>query len=395
MRDKLLHTGAAAVTKGGSPSGSWLTPHSSMRIALLYFGKVGTIRDPSSYLAKDSGDEASLRLSHATVRRHLIDANPRAPVDVFSHSWNPSLGNLISDLHGRLLKWSSHDEQEYDERVPSAALSLKRVLAAKTKHEQAGGFTYDLCAALRHDLILFSPLRLAELPAAQLWLPMQCCGADPEGATTADASRGLERAYAQTSQTCLTGSGTVSEFCRVRNMLRSVNPRASRLISDEANFNYWVNDWLLLAPSRTLDTFSAIYDRIEDYRDGLREVGITTEWMHFFWAAHIHHALRVTDGVRPLPLRAAVDFTIGRLASSERLCTTNVSVAHHLPTYTEPQWGRSNSAAGSGAAGLSMTERLCPARGEVACKWSSLRCSVDTPRVSWGPLSLSAGVRSG
>ena len=117
---------------------------------------------------------------------------------------------------------------------------------------------------------------------------------------------------------------------------------------------------------------------------------------HFFWAAHIHHALRVTEGVRPLPLRAAVDFTIGRLASSERLCTTNVSVARHLPTYAEPQWGRV-VVAGAGeaaAAGLSMTERLCPARGEVACKWSSLRCSVDTPRVSWGPLSRSGEVRS-
>lgn len=351
--------------RAGSPA--WVTPHESMRLALLFFGKIGTLRDPSSYTDKDSGDEAMVRLSYGTVRRHVIDANPLAKIDVFVHSWNPALGSLLEQLYRPV--WSAHEDQVYDERVPSAALSLKRVLEAKARREaSAGGYAYDIAAALRHDLVLFAPLRLAALPAAQLWLPMQCCGADPEGVAGAAWQR-LRDAYDVTRRTCLTGEGTVSELCRVRNMLRSAAPRASRRVSDEANFNYWVNDWLLLAPSRTLDSFAAISDRIDDYRDGLREVGISIEWMHFFWAAHVHHGLRCADGVRALPLRAAVDFTIARLASAERMCATNVSVAASLPTYSEPRWGGG------------LPERLCPMRGAIACKWNSVRCSADTPRV--------------
>ena len=135
-----------------------------------------------------------------------------------------------------------------------------------------------------------------------------------------------------------------------------------------------VNDWIVAGPSQTLDTFSAISERLDDYRDGLREAGITVEWMHFFWAAHVHHGLRASRGVQPLPLRAGLDFTIARLASSERLCATNVSVRPLLPAYTDAQWGQG------------MAGRLCPQRGVVACKWGSLRCSADTPRRDTPPV---------
>ena len=39
-------------------------------------------------------------------------------------------------------------------------------------------------------------------------------------------------------------------------------------------------------------------------------------------------------------MRAAADFTIARLAATERLCTTNVSVANYLPERKgEVRWG--------------------------------------------------------
>ena len=91
-------------------------------------------------------------------------------------------------------------------------------------------------------------------------------------------------------------SGSVSELCRVRGQLRSLSGSRYRQVSDEANVNYWVNDWLLLAPSSTVDTFSQIYERLPLYRAVLKEVGIHTEWMHFVWAIHIHHAIRVASG---------------------------------------------------------------------------------------------------
>ena len=41
-------------------------------------------------------------------------------------------------------------------------------------------------------------------------------------------------------QTCFESSGTVSELCRVRNMLRSVPGSRHHRVADEANANYWV-----------------------------------------------------------------------------------------------------------------------------------------------------------
>ena len=90
--------------------------------------------------------------------------------------------------------------------------------------------------------------------------------------------------------------------------------------------------------------------------------------MHFFWALHVHHALGAASGTAAIDgMRAATDFTIARLAARERMCATNASVAAYLPERpTEQRWG-------------GLAERLCPMRGQVACKWGSLRCSVDTP----------------
>ena len=115
--------------RAGSPA--WVTPHESMRLALLFFGKIGTLRDPSSYTDKDSGDEAMVRLSYGTVRRHVIDANPLAKIDVFVHSWNPALGSLLEQLYRPV--WSAHEDQVYDERVPSAALSSSA--SSKQRHD--------------------------------------------------------------------------------------------------------------------------------------------------------------------------------------------------------------------------------------------------------------------
>jgi len=73
-------------------------------------------------------------------------------------------------------------------------------------------------------------------------------------------------------------------------------------------------------------------------------------------------------------MRAAVDFTIVRLAATERLCTTNTSVAPYLPERRDqPTLAESDGSE-------PLPNRLCPMRGTVGCKWRSLRCSVDTDR---------------
>ena len=364
-----------------APAAKWLTPHAAVKIAFCFFGKIGALHDPSSYTAADSGDAATVRLAHAAFERYVLAASPNAAAKVFVHSWNPSLGSLMDSLYKPA--WSAHEAQVHDERVPSAALSLQKVLRGKAEHESKVGIDFELAALMRHDLIFFSPLTLIAQPKAQLWASMQCCGADREMADGEEADA-FQSAYQSVRETCYAESGSVSELCRVRGQLRSLSGSRYRQVSDEANVNYWVNDWLLLAPSSTADTFGQIYERLPLYRAALKEVGIHTEWMHFVWAIHIHHAIRVASGTTAIAgMRAAADFTIARLAASERVCSTNVSVANLLPSHKTRSWE-------------GLAERLCPMRGTVACKFKSLRCSVDTPaQSSWMQVEAPAEASTG
>ena len=56
------------------------------------------------------------------------------------------------------------------------------------------------------------------------------------------------------------------------------NPGKEMGLAREAEYNYYVNDWLFLAPSATADSFVAVHTRHEEYRAALREVGAPTGW---------------------------------------------------------------------------------------------------------------------
>ena len=49
----------------------------------------------------------------------------------------------------------------------------------------------------------------------------------------------LRQAYRRTQQACYGDDGTVTELCRVRNMLRTVGGSRSGRVVEEADFNYW------------------------------------------------------------------------------------------------------------------------------------------------------------
>ena len=69
-----------------APAAKWLTPHAAVKIAFCFFGKIGTLHDPSSYTAADSGDAATVRLAHAAFERYVLAASPNAAAKVFVHS---------------------------------------------------------------------------------------------------------------------------------------------------------------------------------------------------------------------------------------------------------------------------------------------------------------------
>ena len=348
------------VGTGNAPrSWEWLAPPAKAHVAIVLFGKVGTLDQSSSTSGRDSGDGDVVRLSAASLKAFVVRANPDSLIDLFVHSWNPRLGALLDALHAP--KWSAHEnEQGGIDKVASASASLKAALAARRRHESQAGVKYDLVLAIRHDLVWYKPLVWASLPRAQLWLPAQCCRPDP--GRYGEVPDALEGALAAMRRECLGNEdGIVNAVCSTSRFLRMAG--GDTRMPREAEFNYYVNDWLFLAPSATADSFAAISERRRAYDDALDEVGIRVAWLHFFWAAHVHHALGVSEGVRPA-IEAGTEFNLVRLAASSRFCKTSALVANAsvLPAVRPPVWGN-------------MANALCPRVGTVSCHWTSQRCA--------------------
>jgi len=263
-------------------------------------------------------------------------------------------------------RWSRHEpELDNVDKVVSASISLATVLAARRAHEAATNESYDLVLALRPDLVWYRQLLLPALPRAQLWLPAQCCAADVgkfgEIADSTDAA--LKRALYLASRDCF-GRGLLNAVCTTSRFLRMGGGELDMHMEREAEFNYYVNDWMFLAPPATADTFTLIAQHHERYLAALAEVGVHQVWMHFMWAAHVHHALRVSAGVRPA-LEAGTEFNLVRLITSARYCRSSIvvpNVSDALPPVRGPMWG-------------GMAKVLCSRAGAVSCAWESPRCS--------------------
>jgi len=348
-RDRLLLSAAAdtAAAVDAAEPPEWVQPRAEMSVGVVFFGKVGGRRRSATDLtfasarasADPEGGGELLRLAHASFEAHVVAPNPRVRLSVFAHSWNPPLGAAIDALHARhapgRLVWSAHEDAEavappLASSVHSALESLRRCLAAKRRHERAVlGRRYDLVALLRHDLVFRAPLVWARLPRAQLWLPRSCCSltAPREGAASV-ADTATLRVLARAKRRCGggPGSGVVLDHCRVSRLQWQLDA----LPHPEAEHNYYVGDWLLVAPSATADTFGAIAPRLAAYTAALDELSIRVRWMHFYLAAHIHDALRATAGLRSIPLP---DLTLARWApdSPPLRCGFNRSFETQLP----------------------------------------------------------------
>ena len=100
--------------------------------------------------------------------------------------------------------------------------------------------------------------------------------------------------------------------------------------------------------------------RYEGYEAALDELGVTLRWLHVFIAAHVHDALRATQGVRPL----TGGLRLMRTVSEPWPCETNVSVARLLPPPPKLMyWG--------------VAEGVCgQRRGAVVCRGDRRSCPV-------------------
>jgi len=340
----------------------WFQPSDEMRVAVLFHGKVGSLSSSASDVGLDAGDPLVVRIASRAFRLRVLAPNPSASVDLFVHAWNPSLGSLINASYRPI--WSLFEaEPKGVSKVVAGGLSMLQTIRAKQRHEMKVGHYYDMVLVARLDLVWFRAVRWYNLPRAQLWLPGQCCPPDAGNIHSSKMQETFEKAHDKMRDACMVGGdghGMISDLCTTSRFLRMGN--GDQNMVQEAMLNYYVNDWFFMAPSKTVDTFTAIYEHHGAYSLALREVGVTTEWMHFFYAAHIHHALNIASGVRQGP-EAGVEFNLVRLSSKGRSCFVNHTV--ELPHYLKlPIWGN-------------MQAVLCPHRGRIACQWETPRCSMD------------------
>ena len=247
----------------------WFKPRAGMRVALVMFGKVGTLESPSSWIGADSGSASVVRVASLSMKRRLLAANPSAAFDVFAHSWNPGLGSTIDTLYRPV--WSQHQVEVRGLRPAHSGLrSIRRALQAKQAHEQRTRTLYDLVCVMRHDIVFLRPVRLDALPAGQIWFPEHCCHWTPSP-TRPGVPPSLTRAYEAMKSTCVGTNGAVPDLCRASYMIGLGRGDTSRLTID-AERSYFLNDWLLLAPSATADTFAEIDPRFDGYTAALKEV---------------------------------------------------------------------------------------------------------------------------
>ena len=88
----------------------WLQPNEGIRVAVLLFGAIGGTNQSASVAGSDAGDAQMVRAAHASLREHVLQANPQSQHDLFCHSWNPTLAPLISELYRPL--WSRHERRK-------------------------------------------------------------------------------------------------------------------------------------------------------------------------------------------------------------------------------------------------------------------------------------------
>ena len=272
-----------------------------MSVAVVLFGKVGGL-DRASRDIDGEGDSASstgagkgaskapqktpsqlhadqrtlLAEAHASFVAHVVRPNPTVHLDVFAHSWNPSLGGLIDELWKPAA--SLHEREKTRAlyggvNARSAFSSIRHALGLKAKHERQRDRPYEMAMLTRYDLQWHAPVAWGAFPRAQVWAVAQCCGWQHNPVKLAALPPGMHAARKLADEACLSpDGGEVMDYCRVS---RYQLPVTGALPTADAELNYNLNDWAVFAPSSTLDTWRTVEKNFHAYRVALwLELGI-------------------------------------------------------------------------------------------------------------------------
>lgn len=168
-------------------------PAQQRAFALVVHGMLGTILwSPSAALWRgNQGSPRLVKVCSATHVEHIVRANEAAGgVDVFVHSWNPELAEVLDRAYAPHLRSSLHELPLYAEKVRSQSLSIARAVRLLRRHERQAAFAYRLVFVMRHDLVVAAPILLASFDPSHITFSEHCC--------TRDAVTPAERAAVDT-----------------------------------------------------------------------------------------------------------------------------------------------------------------------------------------------------
>jgi hypothetical protein len=164
-------------------------PAQQRAFALVVHGMLGTILwSPSAALWRgNQGSPRLVKLCSTTHVEHIVRANEAAGgVDVFVHSWNPELAQVLDRAYAPHLRASLHELPLYAEKTRSQSLSIARAVRLLRRHERQAAFAYRLVFVMRHDLVVAAPILLAGFDPSRITFSEHCC--------TRDAVTPVERA---------------------------------------------------------------------------------------------------------------------------------------------------------------------------------------------------------
>ena len=312
--------------------------------ALLLHGLLGTLRGgPSATLSATLRRRNFTGHSRVPVREdflsavaacaashihHIVDANAvSGGVDVFVHSWNPSVGDFMDQRYRPHLRASLHEELVFTspaEKARSQALSIGRAAALMQRVERQRGQPYTLCLVLRSDLLVGARVDLRAFEPAYVWFAEHCCIASAANELTRALVRhtcssyvGPRGAERQTDANASYFRRRVLGPCRLST---TIGGPPSRRLAEAEDLAYFVMDWWFAARPDVVATWHAISERWWlFYRRRLQSLGVYTWASHAVWAIHVHDALNLSTRVRFTLLRVnTVRTSYARLRTGSR-----------------------------------------------------------------------------
>ena len=139
-------------------------------VALCLFGRVGNLEGKFDEFGSNA---EALAISAKSVWEHVIRANSEMQWDIFAHTWDEDMADLILEAyHPRYLR---AEAAPFDTAIESFGESVLRSSALRRLEEVRENFRYDLVVLMRYDILFRNPLQLSlEGNNSTLWSSHWC-----------------------------------------------------------------------------------------------------------------------------------------------------------------------------------------------------------------------------